>query len=243
MQRTRGKLVIVGMGYRPGHLTIESLAWLRAADRVFYLLDNPVLEEAIRSLSHESESLRPLYDERRRRAAMFDEMVDRTMTAVRSGLRTCIAFSGHPGVLIKVARQVFQRAHAEGYPVQMLPGVSIKDCLIADLVNGFDNAASYEAHRFLSQCQHITTSTALIIWQAGRMIDLHDRRNPAAKPWLSMVADKLSDHYPHTHEVVLYEPARHIGCRPHERRCVLGELSRQRISVNTTLFVPAVPRV
>src|SRR5215210_7816051 len=102
MAQRRGQLVVVGTGLRTtGHLTTEAIAWVQAADKVLYVVGDPVAEEVLHSLNPDgAESLQGLYDEGKQRLQTYHEMVDRILRNVRSGLRTCAAFYGHPGVFV-----------------------------------------------------------------------------------------------------------------------------------------------
>ena len=52
MQSSDERLVVVGTGIRAvGQLTTETIAWIRAVDRVLYVTTDPVAAEAIRTLN------------------------------------------------------------------------------------------------------------------------------------------------------------------------------------------------
>src|SRR6202035_1897911 len=98
----KGSLVIVGTGIKVvGQLTLEAIAWMKRADKLLYVVADPVAEEVIRSLNPGgAESLYGFYAEGKPRLDTYQEMVDRIMSCVRGGLRTCAAFYGHPGVFV-----------------------------------------------------------------------------------------------------------------------------------------------
>ena len=49
---TKGSLVVVGTGIRTvGQLTVESIAWIESADRVFYVVGDPIAEATIHRLN------------------------------------------------------------------------------------------------------------------------------------------------------------------------------------------------
>ena len=53
----RGSLVVVGTGIRTvGQLTIEAVAWLRQADKVLYVVSDPVAEAMLKELIPEGRS-------------------------------------------------------------------------------------------------------------------------------------------------------------------------------------------
>jgi hypothetical protein len=54
----KGSLVIVGTGIRSvGQLTIESIAWIERADKVLYVVSEPIAESLILRLNPAAESL------------------------------------------------------------------------------------------------------------------------------------------------------------------------------------------
>lgn len=175
----RGQLVVVGTGLRTvGQMTTESVAWIRAADRVPYVVGDPVAERAIHDLNPQgAESLQTLYGEGRDRQATYDSMVGRILECVRAGERVCAVFYGHPGVFVYPSHEAVQRARAEGYSAVMLPGVSAEDCLFADV--GIDPATtgclSYEATDFLFQSRAVDPASALVLWQIGVLGNAHYR--------------------------------------------------------------------
>ena len=238
----RGQLVVVGTGLRStGHFTAEALAWIRAADKVLYVVGDPVAEQVLRDLNPDGvESLQVLYGEGKERQRTYDEMVERILTCVRSGLRTCGAFYGHPGVFVYPSHVAIQRARAEGYPAVMLPGISAEDCLFADL--GLDPATfgcqSYEATDFLFSERRIEPSAALVLWQIGVVGNTTFTAGEYDRSLLPLLVTKLCETYPPEHEVVAYEAAVHIGCPPRTIRSSLAHLHTVPMTAATTLFVP-----
>jgi diphthamide biosynthesis methyltransferase len=127
-------LIVVGTGIRIiGQMTIESIAWIRMADKVFYLTYDPVAGEVIAGLNPNAESLAGFYVEGKLRRKSLREMVERVMECVHSGRRICLVFYGHPGVFCWVGHEAVRQARRAGYQARMLPGVSAEDCLFADL--------------------------------------------------------------------------------------------------------------
>src|SRR5205085_11822477 len=131
----KGSLVIVGTGIRTvGHLTTEAIAWMKAADKLLYVVADPIAEDVIKRFNPDgAESLSELYDDGKPRMDTYDEMVERILSCVRNGLRTCVAFYGHPGVFVYPSHESIRRARSEGFSAKMLPGISAEDCLFADM--------------------------------------------------------------------------------------------------------------
>lgn len=244
----RGQLVVVGTGLRTvGQLTTEAVAWIQAADRVLYVVGDPVGEEVVHTLNPDgAESLQALYGEGKRRLDTYEQMIARILECVRAGMRTCAVFYGHPGVFVYPSHEAVQRARAEGYSAVMLPGVSAEDCLFADV--GVDPATtgclSYEATDFLFHQRAFDPSAAMVLWQIGVLGNETFTAGHYATPLMPLLVAKLARGYPLTHEVVAYEAAVHLGCLPRMTRVALGRLASLEMSAATTLFVPpAAPSV
>jgi uncharacterized protein YabN with tetrapyrrole methylase and pyrophosphatase domain len=243
----RGQLVIVGTGLRTtGHFTAEAIAWIRAADKVLYVVGDPVAEEVLRTLNPDGvESLQVLYGEGKERQQTYDQMAERIMTCVRSGMRVCAAFYGHPGVFVYPSHVALRQARAEGYSAIMLPGISAEDCLFADI--GIDPAAygcqSYEATDFLFSERRIEPSAALVLWQVGVVGNTTFTAGEYDRSLMPLLIAKLCEIYPPQHQVTAYEASVHIGCAPKLFTCPLSQLASAPMSAATTLFVPPGRRV
>jgi precorrin-2 methylase len=49
---SKGSLIVIGTGIRTvGQLTIEAIAWLRRADKVLYVVGDPIAEAVIADLN------------------------------------------------------------------------------------------------------------------------------------------------------------------------------------------------
>lgn len=91
------------------------------------------------------------------------------MIEVRAGRYVCAVFYGHPGKFAWSPLEVIKVTAAEGYPVRMDPGISVEDCLYADL--GIDPGRHGCQHYEVSQllfCETCPNSAAcLVLWQVG----------------------------------------------------------------------------
>ncbi|HEX8874184.1 MAG TPA: SAM-dependent methyltransferase [Nitrosospira sp.] len=239
----KGQLVVVGTGLRTvGHLTTEAIAWIQAADKVLYVVGDPVAEEVIHKLNAAgAESLQVLYGEGKDRMDTYNQMVERILECVRSGMRVCGVFYGHPGVFVYPSHEAVRKACAEGFSAVMLPGISAEDCLFADL--GIDPAASgcqsYEATDFLFNIRRTDPSSSLVLWQIGILgnatFSASGHYDTSIMP---LLIAKLTRLYRPDHEVVVYEAAVHIGCPPRITRVPLMYLAQVEMSAATTLYIP-----
>ena len=238
----RGQLVVVGTGLRTvGQMTTESIAWLKAADRVLYVVGDPVAERAIHDLNPQRmESLQRFYGEGQDRLATYELMVERILQSVRDGERVCAVFYGHPGVFVYPSHEAVKRARVEGFSALMLPGISAEDCLFADLC--IDPAAtgclSYEATDFLFNQRAVDPASALVLWQIGILGNGHYRaegRYPT--PLMPFLIEKLATSYPLQHQAIVYEAAVHLGCRPRMTPVQLTHLHHVDLSAASTLYI------
>jgi len=240
-----GSLVVVGTGIRLiGQTTIESLAHMERAQKLFYLVNDPTTIAWIQSLNPTAESLADCYVSGMARTRIYRVMADRIVSAVRSGLDVCAAFYGHPGVFVDASHEAIRRARRAGVPARMLPGISAEDCLVADL--GMDPATngcqSFEATDFLMYRRRFDPSSALILWQVGVLGEASVRDDMSCRPErLAVLTAHLQRHYPPRHRVVLYEAAQFPVGEPMIKRIPLVSLKQETVLPMSTLYVPPIP--
>lgn len=242
-RRKKGSLVVVGTGLKAAvHLTPEAREEISRADRVFYLVSDPLSERWIKILRPAATSLVSCYVRGRPRMVAYQRMIDRMLAPVRSGQRVCVAFYGHPGVSVLPSHEAIRRARKEGFEAEMLPGISAEDCLYAEL--GLDptrsGCQSYEATDFLVYHRRFDPSSALILWQAGVVGNLDYGGRPT-RSGMRLLAQRLARVYGRKHEVVLYE-ASLLPIIPSTIRSIsIDELRTAAVTGGTTLLVPPRP--
>ena len=236
----RGSLIVAGTGIRcAGQLTTEALAWMRRADKLLYLVRDPVAQEAIRQLNAGSESLDDLYADGKPRRATYEQMVERILDRVRAGFVTVLAVYGHPAIFVRCTHESVRRARAEGFEATMLPAVSAEDCLFADL--GVDPAShgcqSYDATDFFIHGRRVDTTSAVVLWQIGVFGEwtYRPQGNVAAIP---LLVERLLTDYPPDHVVYVYEAAVLPGCEPFVSPVPLAALGQAWIPPMSTLYIP-----
>jgi uncharacterized protein YabN with tetrapyrrole methylase and pyrophosphatase domain len=238
----KGSLIVVGTGIRiVGQLTMEAIAWMKKADRLLYVVADPVSIETIEHLNAKgAESLAAFYGEGKPRITTYHEMVDRVLTCVRAGMLTCLASYGHPGVLAYPCHEAIRRVRSEGYEARMLPAISAEDCLFADL--GIDPAThgcqTYEATDFLLHGRTIDTSSALVLWQVGLVGDPMFREGGYDLSALPLLVGRLCQFYPPDHIGYLYQAAVYPGSDPVVQAAPIGALPQCSPSAMTTLYIP-----
>lgn len=239
-----GRLVVVGVGYGvAGHLDARSRVNIERADRVFYLFHDPVTATHVQQLNPNAESLHVAYRADEPGSAAARRMVERMVGAVREGAFVCAAFAGHPAIAVPPALEAVRQVRAAGLPAQVLPSISIEDCLVADL--GFDPGKTgrvlFEANDFVRSPRRFDPTAALVLLQPGAVGD--DRMVDGSTPnraGLALLADLLGETYPERHPVVLYEREPIPWVPPRMDRTTLAELAEADVRVMTTLFLPPI---
>lgn len=238
----KGSLVVVGTGIRTvGHLTMEAVAWIKQADKVLYVVGDPVAESMLKELNPSgAESLTVMYAEGKQRIETYNQMVERTLECIRAGMLTCMACYGHPGVFVYPSHESIRRARAEGYSARMLPGISSEDCLFADLGvdPGISGCQSYEATDFLLNGRVIDPSSSVVLWQIGVVGDATFKAAGYDLSAMPLLVERLLAIYPASHPMYLYEAAIFHGCDPIIRPITAVELLNGPLSAGNTLYIP-----
>ncbi|MBV8674233.1 MAG: hypothetical protein JOZ33_12425 [Acidobacteriaceae bacterium] len=223
-----------------GQLTTESIAWIERAEKVFYLVSEPIAESLILRLNASAESLQKYYAQGKPRLHTYQDIADTIMASVREGKRTCAAFYGHPGVFVLPSHVAVRQARAEGYEARMLPGISAEDCLFADL--GVDPATSgcqaYEATDFVMNHRNLDPSCSVILWQIGVVGEWTYQQSAYKNSGLPLLLEKLGRYYRPDHGVFVYEAAVLPGCEPVIRPAPLCQLPTVPLSSASTLYIP-----
>src|SRR4029078_11180951 len=110
----KGSLIVVGTAIRTvGHLTMEAVAWIKQADKVLYVVGDPVAESMLKELNPSGpESLTVMYAEGKQRIETYNQMIERTLECIRGGMLTCMACYGHPGVFVYPSHESIRRGAA-----------------------------------------------------------------------------------------------------------------------------------
>jgi siroheme synthase len=234
-----GSLTIVGSGIAAvRHATQEACFHIAHADKVFFLVVDPLTREWILRLNSAAESLSVHLVPGREREVSFRGMVEQIAHAVYQGLRVVAVFYGHPGVFVQPSHMAIQRLRAEGYAATMLPGISTEDCLISDL--GVDLSQSgyqcHEASNFLVCNKQPDTAAALILWQIGVIGQL--KVGFGRSDGLEVLTERLSKFYPGDHELTIFEAATLPICDTLVQKITLSQLIGCAVSPVSTLFIP-----
>jgi len=235
-----GSLTIVGTGIQfAGQMTIEARAHIKQAEKVLFLVADPITADWIKDINPSAESLYPCYQQGESRMIAYEGMIERILNEVRKGLRVCAVFYGHPGVFVYPSHEAIMQARLEGYSAKMLPGISSEDCLFADL--GIDPARngcqSFEATDFLIHKRKFDTGCALILWQIGCIADFTFSLEAYGTRGLHVLTEYLCQYYDATHPVVVYEAAEYAIFDAGIEHVQLAKLPEAQISPISTLYI------
>jgi uncharacterized protein YabN with tetrapyrrole methylase and pyrophosphatase domain len=235
-----GSLTIVGTGISLlGQFTLEARRHVESADKVLYVVADPLTAAYLLNLNASAESLFRFYEVGKDRIETYLDMVEYVLGFVRQGLSVCAAFYGHPGVFALPSHVAVRRARAEGYRAEMLPGISAEDCLFADL--GIDPGArgcqSFEATDFLVYHRIFDPRSCLVLWQVGAIGEIGYMTEYRLRN-IDVLAETLCQSYPADHEVIIYEAALYPVCEPKVQRLRLRDLESATITALSTLAVP-----
>jgi len=236
-----GSLTVVGTGIQfIGQITLEARAHIKQAEKVLFLVTDPITADWIRDINPTAESLYPYYQQGKARINSYVEMVERILCEVRKGLRVCAVFYGHPGVFVYPSHEAIKQARLEGFSAKMLPGISSEDCLFADL--GIDPARtgcqSFEATDFLIHKRKFDTGCSLILWQIGCIGDLTFNLGPYDSRGLHVLTEYLRQYYDAAHPAIIYEAAEYPIFDPTIEHVLLAKLAETQISPISTLYIP-----
>lgn len=238
---------MVGLGITgPPQVTFEAAGAMAAADKLLYLALNPITQYWIEGLNSTAESLHDTYGPDKPRAQTYVEMCERIVGHVMTSARVCVAFYGHPGVLVHASHWAIDEVRAAGGTAHMFPAVSAEGCLFADLgINPGDHGwQCHEATTFLLRRKRIDPTSELILWQAGVLGEATTQLAPAAERPARLLAlvKELRKYYPASHEVTVYSSATMPGLAPQIQKLTLEQLPGVSLSRTATLYLPALPQ-
>lgn len=241
MQNT--SLVIAGTGIKfLSHLTVETSAYIKQADRVFFLVNEPAIKEWIRNNHPQTESLEFLYTKYALRKDCYKAITNYILEAVRKKQHICVVFYGHPAVFAQPGLDAVKLAKLEGFDAKILPGISAQDCLFADLMidPGSHGCHSFEATDFLLFKRKFDPRGHLILWQVDIIGVLSNPLRHDNKKGAELLVKYLCDFYQPNHEVFLYEAAQYPSIEPSIQSISLIDLPNAAYSKITTLYVPPI---
>jgi precorrin-6B methylase 1 len=238
-------LVVVGSGIQIGRdLTPAARRHIESADKVLFLVADPIAVRTVRGLNRSAESLDSLYRSGKLRMDTYRAMVERILSFVRAGKRVCVVAYGHPGYFAYPMHEAVRRARREGYEACLLPGISSLDCLISDLLidPGERGIQILDASVFLNRHRRVDATTALVLLQIA-LATKKTFRTTCDREGLHKLVDRLRRTYAARHPAVVYEASEFAVCPPSIQHVTVGAIGEARIGLGSTLYVPPIGAV
>jgi len=205
-------LWIAGLGIQTVNQVTREVEHVLSASREVLYLDTGVATAAyIEGLCPRVTSLFENYREDNPRINAYEHMAIRVIDAALDHPPVTFAIHGHPLIAAHVPFLVMELAKALRLRVEVLPGISSLDALLADLridpvIHGIQ---MYEATDLLLRRRPLHNDVPAIIWQIGPLeTALHSQRKSLPKRFVGFT-DHLMRYYPDKHEVAA------IFCSPH----------------------------
>ena len=236
------KLSVLGLGLRcPEQASERCLRALRQADRVFLISDSLEKQAWLRQLNPNFYNLMTHYATGKPRRDTYQEMADQVLACLNEGGDAALVSYGHPLVFCDPSRLAIEQTAQAGYQVEILPGVSSIDCLLADLRVDVQNYGLqiYEGHDLLLHAVAVDPRCSQIVFQVPSLGDNTGGWLPGRfRGFIRALGEKLAQTFGEDHEVVLY-----FGSNSPERptradRCRLKELHLVEMVSEYTLWVP-----
>jgi uncharacterized protein YabN with tetrapyrrole methylase and pyrophosphatase domain len=237
----KSTLTIVGTGIKTiSQLTHEAKLYIEKCDKVLYLVNEPLMQEWIQRANPKAEALDPLYTKFPIRLDCYRAITDYILESLEPTNNLCVVLYGHPTVFARPALEAARKAKEQGYDVHILPGISAKDCLFADLMvdPGSCGCASFEATDFLVYGRKFDPSSHLILWQVGIVGILGHLMKYDSSQGTRVLTDYLLKTYPADHEVTVYEASQYHGRGPRIEKCALEKLPSATLTPISTLYIP-----
>ena len=237
-------LWIVGLGIQTvTQVTREVEQALRAAREVLYLDTGVATKPYLEGLCPRVTSLfKQSYGEERPRINAYEHMAIRVVEAALDHPPVTFAIHGHPLVAAHPPFLALELAKALGLRVEVLPGISAIDTVLADLridpvVHGVQ---MYEATDLLLRRRPLLNDVPAIIWQIGPLeTGLYSQRVSRPERFSRFISH-LRQYYPPQHQVVAIYCSPHPLLPPAILRFPLEDMGRHAEEIHSgfTLYVP-----
>ncbi len=237
-------LWIAGLGVRAvNQVTREAECAFRASREVLYLDAGVATKPYLEGLCPQVTALfAQSYSEERPRLNAYEHMAISVIRAALENPPVTFLVHGHPLVAAHAPFLVLEMAKALELSVEILPGLSALDTLLADLrldpvVHGLQ---MYEATDLLLRKRPLQNDVPAVIWQIGPLETcLHSQRISRPERFARFIA-YLRQFYPAQHQVVAIYCSPHPLMLPAILRFALEDMGQhaEQIHAGFTLYIP-----
>jgi len=239
------KLALIGSGIKTiSHLTIEAQSYIKAAQCVLYLVNEPVLEQWLKQYTQQCVSLEPVYFAHTQRNDAYRHIADEVLSYFETYDIIALVIYGHPTVFAAPGLYAIEKAKALNMETVILPGISAEDCLFADLAidPSEHGCLSIDATPFIFFDDPINPFVDLVLWQVGMVGCLRSVKHLNIEQGFHLLKQKLLATYAESHLIILYEASLYPALPPKITHCPLSDLAIEMLTTITTLYIPAKKR-
>lgn len=234
-------LVIAGFGIKfLSHLTWETDKILKNSDKVFYLANDKMYPEWVKSINKNTESLHAIYFSKSMRIDAYYLIKEKILAGLNNYNNVCFVIYGNPVFLVQVTSLIANAARMEGHTVHVLPAISSFDCLLADLnINpGEGGMQLFEARELLVYKKFIDISAHIVIFQPAAIgQDGHSRDRHQILKGLALLSDYLLTFYDASQEVIFYEASQYPTIKEKLFKTHLNMISQIEVSSKMTMYI------
>lgn len=237
-------LALVGTGIKTvAHLTLEAKSLISEADKLLYLLNEPLTQKYVANLTKgESENLDSIYFSFDKRADAYNEITKTILRSIKSHENVCVAIYGHPCVYAESGLAAIREAEKYSHIKTIVsPGISSQDCMFADLrfdpaING---CLTLDASSFVFSNKKIDPSYDVVLFQIGMIGNEGLPTSVNHKKSMIKLQEKLIIIYGANKTLILYEASLYPNVPPKIKPIKISELLNQEISPIASAFIRA----
>lgn len=238
-------LTLLGTGIHFfAHLSQEAISYIKSADKLLYLVNDPATKLWLEQQNQSAESLDFLYVKNTNRDDNYQLISKYILTALQNYKNVCVALYGHPTIFATPALLAARVARENGEDVMVLPAISAEDCLFADLLIDPGNCGcmSVEATDFFLYQRNFDLGSHLILWQVGVIGAKGQTHHFDNSKNIILLQDYLLDFYHKDHQAILYEASHLTGIKPKILPCKISCLEKMQYTPLSTLYIPPAYR-
>ena len=238
------KYALVGSGIKTiSHLTYESQVMIKDADKVYYMVNEPIMKEWIQENAKKSYSLDEIYFATEKRATNYRNIEKFIIDEMQKHEFIAFVCYGHPTVFAESGLNIakhFDTNKELNVKTVILPGVSALDCLFADMKidPGGVGMTTYEVNDMLVYNKAIEPASHTVLWQVGMIGNLNTPKYGADKAKLEYLKQHLLKYYDEEQDVYIYEAALYAAMPPIIKRFELQDLTEQAFTPISTVYIP-----
>lgn len=237
------KLALVGSGIKSlSHFTTEFKAYTKKADKVLYLVNEPIVQEWITKNTKHPESLENIYFSNSNRLVSYAKITQKIIDELDKYDFVTVIIYGHPTVFAEPGLNAILQAEKLSIETIILPGISAENCLYADLKidPGRFGCFHVEATEFLLFDKQIDPTAHLIIWQIGMIANMAPPEEITTSKYINFLQERLLEIYPNEQESIIYEASLYPGLKPKINRFALKDLKLQNVNTLSTLYISPI---